>query len=466
MRTITEELAEKQTRDMEFQLTAQVKALSWSAEKLYEVRQTRLRQLLKHAINHSAWYKQQLSHIDVDYFTEEMLPQIPVLDKPTLMENWDSIVTNPNLSLAITEKHIEKMLGDDDLLYLMDRFHVIATSGSSGRRGVFIYDWNEWNIYYLMFRRFRLYDSAQSPVLLDATRKINIGVVAASSAVHGMYSLAKTYKVRNSETFHYPITLPVPEIVSGLNQAQPDVLQGAPSTLYRLCPEVEEGRLKIQPKVISVGGEAFYPIIRQALVNCWPDASIFNSLGTSEGLAGVTCTANREEMHLNDDLCIVEPVDMQGNRVPCGVLSEKIYITNLFNFTLPLIRYEIADRILFLDMVCDCGINHQLIAEPQSRFEYDFIYPGGIYVHHIVFVSPLLHDKNIQEYQVFQTRDGVDIKILTRGPVNTIILKNVIVDRLIKLGLPNPVVNFIEVSKFDYPFSGKLKRFVALSGSR
>lgn len=458
----TEQLASQQTRDMEHQLSTQVHALYWSKEKLLLERQLRLQKLLAHAKMHSPWYRSKLQHIDVDNFTEERLEELPVLTKSTLMENWDTIVTQQELSLNLAEKHVETMLDDENLLYLLNRYHVIATSGSSGKRGVFIYDWNEWNTYYLMFRRFPLYFENKKPVSLFATKKITIGVVAASSAVHGMYSLAKTFTVRNSETFHFPITLPLPEIIAGLNQTQPDVLQGAPTTLYKLCKAVTQGELRIHPKVISVGGEAFYPIIREALTHSWPNAAIFNSLGTSEGLAGVTCTAHRKEMHLNDDLCIVEPVNNNGKRVTVGELSDKIFITNLFNYTLPLIRYEITDRICFLDKICDCGVAHQLIEEPQSRFELDFIYENEVFVHHVTFVSPLLHEKNIQEYQVVQTTLGAEIRIVTTGQVNVSRLQSIIEKRLNVLGIEAPVVTFTEVPAFTYPFSGKLKRFIAL----
>ena len=458
----TEVLAALQTKDMEQQLHPEALTLRWTREKLLIERQQRLRKLLAHAKTNSSWYKEQLAHVDVDNFTEAELERLPILTKPVLMENWDAIVTHPHLSLKCVENHIEQMFADDDLLYLMERYHVIATSGSSGKRGVFVYDWEEWNTYYLMFRRFPLYFQNKQPVGLHATQKIIIGVVAASSAVHGMYSLTRTFSVRNSETYHFPITLPPFEIVAGLNHTQPDVLQGAPTTLYRLCKAVQQGDLQINPRVISVGGEAFYPIIREAIHHSWPDAAIFNSLGTSEGLAGVTCTAHRKEMHLNEDLCIVEPVDESGNRVPVGELSDKIFMTNLYNYTLPLIRYEITDRIRFLDKICDCGVAHQLIDEPQSRFELDFVYENNIFVHHVTFVSPLLHERNIQEYQVIQTQNGAEIRIATTGKINASQLKQAIEERLKILGIAEPFIVFTEVTGFNYPFSGKLKRFVAL----
>jgi phenylacetate-coenzyme A ligase PaaK-like adenylate-forming protein len=229
-----------------------------------------------------------------------------------------------------------------------------------------------------------------------------------------------------------------------------------------LCREVEQGRLHIQPLVISVGGEAFYSLIREALETSWPGASIFNSLGTSEGLAGVTCTANRKEMHLNDDLCIVEPVDVNGQRVDFGVLSEKIYMTNLFNFTLPLIRYEILDEITFLKKTCSCGNSFQLISELKSRADFDFVYENNIFVNHVVFAYALLADKYIREYQVIQTENGAIIKLLTTGVVDLDALNKCLIQKLMELGLIDPTIEFVNVKEFEYPPSGKLRRFIPL----
>ncbi|WP_258956682.1 hypothetical protein [Legionella sainthelensi] len=65
------------------------------------------------------------------------------MDKMTFMKNWDSIVTERKLSLTLVEKHIAKTRRQNNLLYLHDRYHVLASGGSSGTRGVFIYDWEE-----------------------------------------------------------------------------------------------------------------------------------------------------------------------------------------------------------------------------------------------------------------------------------------------------------------------------------
>jgi phenylacetate-coenzyme A ligase PaaK-like adenylate-forming protein len=212
-----------------------------------------------------------------------------------------------------------------------------------------------------------------------------------------------------------------------------------------------------------VTGESLYKPIRKLIKKIWPYVNIFNIFGASEGIFGLNCHANSEELHLNDDWCIVEPVDHLNNPIGKGTKASKLYLTNLSNFTLPLIRYESSDQLLILDKTCECGVPLQLIAEPQGRPEFDFIYSGNIFVHHLLFVTSLLLEKNIQEYQVIQTPNGADIKILSIGFVDKAQLQKNICAKLSELGLSEPMVNFIEVTKFDYPASGKLKRFVKIN---
>lgn len=54
---------------------------------------------------------------------------------------------------------------------------------------------------------------------------------------------------------------------------------------------------------------------------------------------------------------IVEPVDENGNAAPPGTPSKKIYLTNLYNTTLPLMRYELTDEITVIGEAC-LGASH------------------------------------------------------------------------------------------------------------
>lgn len=431
-------------------------------KEIKDLRTKSLQSLLKFAKHNSPWYKKTLAHIDVDNFTEDNLAEIPTLDKSTLMANWDQIVTNPDLTLDIAESHIAKLSTDSDLLYLWDRYHVLATSGSSGKRGVYIYDRQEWIQKAAAGRRFPWLTEDFLPISFSKERKVSLVQVVIDNAVYAMYAGAKTYRNESVENIYVPMTLPIGEICARLNAQPVDVLLGIPSTIHKLCLEAREGRLSIDPKIVYSTAEPLYAPIRKLIKEAWPNSNVFNALASSEGVYARNCHAGSEEMHLNDDGCIVEPVDKHDRPVDNGQLPEKLYLTNLINYTLPLIRYESPDQFVFLDKKCKCGCNFQLIEEPRGRPEFDFIYSENIFVHHLIFVTPILHESNIQEYQVCQTAKGADIKVVTIGAIDKDRLIQAVTNSLTELGLSTPAVNVDEVPKLQYPASGKLRRFVQL----
>lgn len=459
---LTDELIAQHTKDMLQKIPESCAALTWSKDQLKAVRNLRLRKLLRYAKTHSPWYLKQLAHLNLEEFTEEQLSEIPPLDKATLMAHWDEIVTDRRLSLALVEQHIEKMKDDGDTLYLLDCYHALATSGSSGKRGIYVYNWDEWITFYLFNLRYDLRRPIHQITPTDPKKKWISAIIVIANTVYALYSVAKTFHLDGVEQVHIPITLPTEIIVAELNKIQPNALVGTPSTISRLCHEPYLKQLAIQPQVIVLCGEPLFGPIRQLIQAAWPNARINNSYGSSEGLFAMNCHANvnTHEMHINDDGCIVQPVDIAGKSVALGMIPHKVYITNLYLYTLPLIRYEFSDQLQLLDKTCECGVQHQLIAEPPGRPEFDFFYPGGVFVHHLTFVTPLLLEHNIQEYQVIQTEKGATIKIIASGYIDKTRLGTAICNSLKALGLQDPEVTFSEVTAFEYIPNGKLRRFI------
>ena len=69
----------------------------------------------------------------------------------------------------------------------------------------------------------------------------------------------------------------------------------------------------------------------------------------------MACECRCRHFHINDDWLLVEPVDDRGEPVPDGVLSHRILLTNLYNYTQPFIRYEVTDRVIMHHEPCPCG---------------------------------------------------------------------------------------------------------------
>ena len=142
------------------------------------------------------------------------------------------------------------------------------------------------------------------------------------------------------------------------------------------------------------------------------------------------------------------------------MLSHRVLVTNLYNHTQPLIRYEITDQVTLIGGPCPCGSRFRRIEDPQGRLDDVFEYADGLSVHPHVFRSALGRQPAIMEYQVRQTRHGATIRIVTTAPVDVDALQVQVTGALAALGLADPRVVIETVTSLSRQASGKLKRFV------
>ncbi len=69
------------------------------------------------------------------------LEDLPILTKSILMENFDEVVTDRSIHLAEVDAHLKQDAGDG---MFQGRYVALSTSGSTGQRGVFLFDTREW----------------------------------------------------------------------------------------------------------------------------------------------------------------------------------------------------------------------------------------------------------------------------------------------------------------------------------
>ncbi len=436
------------------QLPAQVSRLDWSAEQQGAERDTRLRRLLAVAKELSAWHRDRLADIDAETFSVGRLPDLAPMTKDDLSSGFDDIVTDHRLSRAEVDAHLERVTTD---AYLLDEHHAIASGGSSGQRGVYVYDWEGWATYFLSIARWHAYDREHDPALAAAPPVE--GLVAADKPSHGSSAQGQTFSNPELRIERIPITLPITEVVARLNALRPTTIRGYPSALHQLSFEAEAGRLQVAPLRIRTVGEALLPEVRNRLEHVWGAQVHSQWIASEAGCLGYSCLHGRG-MHLNDDLVLVEPVDDDGMPTPPGQPSAKIYITNLFNYVLPLIRFEVTDQVTVIDRPCPCGSALTWIEEVQGRLDESFRYANGLTVHPMVLRSPLGRQPRIVDYQVHQTPRGVEVMLRLIGDVDLVALRAEIVGGLAKVGLTEPDVVLTPVEHISRQVSGKLKRFV------
>src|SRR5262245_20053535 len=451
-----ESTRQRHVEHMTAQLPEHLDRLTWSADRLRGERTQRLRALLRMAPARSSWHRARLSTVDVDTIDEDRLRELPVMTKSDLMAHFNEIVTDRRVTLDLVNAHLAGLTSD---AYLLDEFHALASGGSSGMRGVFVWGWDAWAVCWLVNLRSQVSDTLSDPDPVPGPPVLMI--VAADNPSHFTGAQGRTFASPALHVCRFPVTLPLTAIVEGLNRINGRTLMAYASMLATLVAEARAGRLNISPRRIIAVAEPLLPEVREAAQDAW-GAPIANSWGTSEGGVVARGCYRGTGMHLADDLLIIEPVDENGEAVPGASESAKVYLTNLFNPLLPLIRYEIADQVTFLDEPCACGSAHRRIADIQGRLDDVFTYPGGIVLHPHAFRSVLGRDAQVLEYQVRQTVRGADVLLRTRGSVDVEPLARALEAELDRVGCPQPLVTARVVARIPRVGVGKLKRFVPL----
>ncbi|HEV3464987.1 MAG TPA: AMP-binding protein [Actinomycetota bacterium] len=447
-----EDLRQRHLADLMGLLPEHVQRLRWPADRLRQERRERLRDLLRVAGASSPWHRERLAGVDPDGFDEADLAGLPPMTKDDLMANWDQVVTDRRLTLDLVERHLAGLEAD---AYLFDEVHAVASGGSTGRRGIFVFGWREWATAYAGFLRPSLWDRAVTPEL--AALPMRLAMVGAENATHMSSALPQTFASPAVEVARFPVNQPIGQIVAGLNAYQPVALMGYPSMLVLLAAEARAGRLRILPRRVTSTSEPLRPEARRALAEAFC-APVANMYGTSEaGPVGVGCFRG-PGIHLCDDLVVVEPVDQAGRPVRPGVRSDKVYLTALANPTLPLIRFELTDQVTLLERSCPCGSAHQLIADVESRLDDVFAYPGGQVVHPHVFASVLRRDPGIVEYQVRQVPSGAEV-LVVGDPADPAAVGRAIAAELARMGVPDPAVAVAVVDRLERQATGKVRRF-------
>jgi phenylacetate-CoA ligase len=149
--------------------------------------------------------------------------------------------------------------------------------------------------------------------------------------------------------------------------------------------------------------------------------------------------------------------------VPVGTRSDKVYVTALANPTLPLIRFELTDQVTFLDRACPCGSAHQLVADVEGRLDDAFSYAGGVVVHPHVFRSALAREAWIVDYQVLQTPDGAEVRVVG-APGDPEAVGRTLEKELAQVGVRVPCVDVRVGGQLQRLATGKVRRFQPIPG--
>jgi phenylacetate-CoA ligase len=433
--------------------------LEWPQERIERYRDHRLRALLAYARERSSFYAARLGDLDPSTATAADLARLPVLTKAEVLDQWDRIVTVPGLDRETVERTLAEQTWYS---YTPAGLQFFSSGGSTGVRGVYVWDWELFVTLACLAWRTQLRDWRRAqPPLRERPR---LAVLEAGKPPHAGTPLFDIPTVPGMETTVIPAGAPFGEILAAVAATRPTHLVGFPSVVARLARAALAGELEIRPVQVSTNSEPLTGRDRQVIRDAW-NVPVYNLWGSTEiGVQAVGC-ADGAGLHVCEDEVVLERVDDAGTPVAPDQPAARVLATGLANRTFPFIRYDLGDEITCLPGQCACGSRFARLANVAGRRDDDFHYPrctvpAGVF-RHLLGIDPHLSD-----YQVRQTPNGAEV--LAVGSSDTAELAASLVAELGRLGLPDPQVVIRTVDRIQRnAATGKLSRFIALpDGSR
>ena len=410
--------------------TGLIKALLLSAkyEKMdeadrEEIRKERLLNIVEFAKENSPYFKNLYQDIGCDF----KLSDLPPTNKVELMQHFDEWLTERSVKLS----DIMEFMEDPDNIgrWFKGKYLVFTTSGSTGNPSVVLCDKQTNNVMGAINSRRSIAHKEDLREFIRRGAK-TIGIFATGGFYLGNSSVrARLLKMpwKKKQMAITSALLPIEQIVAELNTFQPVMLGGYPTILELLINEQESGRLHISPAFIMTGGEVLSSQLREQLqktFNCHAQTSYSCTEGGT-----IACECRQQHFHINDDWVIIEAVDKNGNPVADNIQSDRIFLTNLFNYTQPFIRYEITDRVTIHSEPCACGNpSSWLSLEGRTDDIVTFkengkkikIVPLALYatlkeIHEILRFQVIVHEGNHLELRLINTRDSDKIGVYEKA---------------------------------------------------
>jgi len=360
----------------------ETKAIS-SAQQLASFQEECVTNLLIHANCNVPYYTKILNEIGIIKNATKVdlskFDQIPILTKEMIREQQQALVS--------TE-------------YTTRKWHYNSSGGSTGEPVRFVQDdvytkWGNASDYYWYqsilgidrqnIKRVNLWGSWRDRFQGGTGWKAKARLWWNDEIILNSYSMAENDMRRYVKT---------------INSYKPHVVRGYASALYEICRYIHKKNLSIyQPQVIVSSAETLNEEMREKIENVM-GAKVYNFYGSREinSLAG-ECKCGL--MHILGFHNIVEILDENYQSVKEGE-EGRVVVTNLHNYSMPLIRYEIGDTAVLGPSSCQCGNIMPTLYKVSGRITDRLAKEDGTSVCGHIFTHLFFFRNWVKSYQIVQ----------------------------------------------------------------
>jgi phenylacetate-coenzyme A ligase PaaK-like adenylate-forming protein/glycosyltransferase involved in cell wall biosynthesis len=392
-----------------------------SAEELQAVQWRRIRHLLNHAYRNISFYRNRFNDIGLnpgDIRSLDDFRKIPVLTKQDIQQHLDHLVASNYSKLRRN-----------------------ATGGSTGNPLTFYRDpvADLWmNLAHLRLQKWVGY---------QPHHKIAF-IWGADRDIPDVYPPNQRWL--NSFNFS---SGQIRDFIRDLVQWRPRAIRAYASSMFQVAQYVQKQQLEApRPRGIETSAEKLWDHQR-ALIEDVFGCKVFDKYGSRE-ISQIACNCEHHEgLHIFSDICLVETLNHGAPASPGEAGS--ITVTDIVNYGMPFIRYEIGDVGVLAPKTCSCGRGFPLLTEIKGRVTSTILTPDGRRVHGEYFTHLFYDTPGIKAFQVRQrTASEFEVMIQPDNEFDAALVEPLIRDMQTHLGA-SANVRWQTVDHIPLPPSGK-----------
>ena len=293
------------------------------------LQQKRLRKMLRFAFEHSRYYRASFRAAGINEHSIDRIPIecFPTIDKQVLIDRFEDIVTVSGITQEKMRRFdTEKNTGKN----LCGRYHIVHSSGSTGKPAYFLYDDKAWDTMLIGIIRAAMWNMSMPEILRFKQQRPKILYIAAADGRYGgAMAVGDGLDDLGFEKLVLDVQIPTDELIKKLSHFKPDVIIGYPTAINILS---QIGELELSPKRIITCGEPLGRDMHRSFRRHFR-CGVINFYGASESIAIGVGDDKSSGIYLFDDMNYIEAAE------------DGIYLTCLYNFAQPLIRYKIGDIV-------------------------------------------------------------------------------------------------------------------------
>lgn len=357
------------------------KDYSQSKEKVDEMRLTKLKKIFEHAYIQCSFYRDLFNKysVDVGNVGFDTLKNLPILSKSQINQNRNQIIAS-NLRSYVKKD---------------------STGGSTTEPLIFYRDKSCWiirNAYQLYFNKILgLNIGTKSALIWGAGKDLYSKVRLKERVKDGLVFRRIHLNATSMDSFS------VNAFLKKFIQFKPEIIYGYPTAINALCNEMIANNIFVDfVKAVICTAEPLNSEHRNKITSFF-NCEVYDRYTSREtGIIAQECK-DHNGMHINSLSVYLE------------IRNNKIILTDLDNYGMPLINYEIGDMTREKELnyaVCECGFPTELMQLGASR-ESDFfikrdgtlIFGAGIPIIELTGESGVKNIQIIQkDYEVFLVR--------------------------------------------------------------